>query len=88
MIDNVCAKPNTPLFLTISELSNITQSYINNILNSNTMETFDQWLYKVAEYISINYRIDISKAYSSIDLTEAKFEYLSGVDALLYAKSF
>ena len=52
------------------------------------METFDQWLYKVAEYISINYRIDISKAYSSIDLTEATLEYLSRVDALLYAKSF
>ena len=52
------------------------------------METFDEWLHKLAKCIANKYEMEIRDAYSSINLAEAKFEYLGGVDPLIYAKAF
>ena len=40
--------------------------------------TFEQWLFKACEFISIKTRKDITEVYSSINLSNAKLAFLDG----------
>lgn len=41
--------------------------------------TFDEWLFKVVEYIQLQSRREPTEIYSSLDLTDAKLSYLDGI---------
>ena len=42
--------------------------------------TFDEWIYKVCEIISQRTKKDVQDIYVSLDLTDAKLQFVDGVE--------
>ena len=49
-----------------------------------TEEIFNKWLFQVCQYLGDKHRKDISDIYSSIDLTDARCQFMDGLSPQEY----